>query len=111
MGIEECRAEPCQKIESAQRMRRQDLIMDIGAHAGDDTRFYLDKGFAVVAVEANPVLVVELKERFSEDIEKGFLTIEPFAIGSRDESMRFFVHRRQTLFSSLTPNVQLHGDE
>jgi FkbM family methyltransferase len=85
--------------------------MDIGAHVGDDTRFYLDKGFAVVAVEANPVLVTSMKERFSEDIKKGFLTIEPFAIGSRDESMNFFVHKAQALFSSLTPNVELHGDE
>src|SRR5438045_6735910 len=90
MGIEECRPGPCRKIESAYRVRRQDLIMDIGAHVGDDTRFYLDKGFAVVAVEANPVLVTSMKERFSEDIKKGFLTIETFAIGSRSESMKFF---------------------
>src|SRR3954451_8551335 len=100
MGIEERRRAAGRRVEGGRRMKRRDLIMDIGAHAGDDSRFYLDKGFAVVAVEANPVLVAQMKERFSEEIEKGFLVIEPFAIGSRDGSMNFFVHRTQTLFSS-----------
>lgn len=85
--------------------------MDIGAHAGDDTRFYLDKGFAVVAVEANPVLASEMRQRFSDDIEKGLLTIEPCAIGSTDGSMTFSVHKTQSLFSSLTPNFELRPED
>lgn len=32
------------------------LIYDIGAHLGEDTDFYLKKGFKVVAIEANPFL-------------------------------------------------------
>jgi hypothetical protein len=31
-----------------------DLIYDLGMHRGGDTQFYLEKGFRVVAVEANP---------------------------------------------------------
>jgi hypothetical protein len=30
------------------------LVFDLGMHRGLDTRFYLDKGFSVVALEANP---------------------------------------------------------
>ena len=33
------------------------LIIDVGMHNGDDTAFYLAKGFEVVAVEANAALV------------------------------------------------------
>ena len=36
---------------------RKNLIFDIGMHIGQDTEFYLKKGFCVVAVEANPKLV------------------------------------------------------
>jgi len=85
--------------------------MDVGAHAGEDTRFYLDKGFAVVAVEANPALVANMRQCFSEELARGFLTIEPFAIGPRDESVIFFVHKTQTIFSSLTPHLQLHPED
>ena len=42
----------------------EDLIYDVGMHDGDDTAYYLDKGFQVVAVEANPVLVQSGRERF-----------------------------------------------
>jgi hypothetical protein len=33
-----------------------DLIFDLGMHNAADTKFYLDKGFRVVALEANPAL-------------------------------------------------------
>ena len=35
-----------------------DLIYDVGAHKGENSDFYLRLGFRVVAVEANPMLVV-----------------------------------------------------
>ena len=33
---------------------QSDLIIDVGMHTGKDTLFYLQKGFRVVAIEANP---------------------------------------------------------
>jgi hypothetical protein len=30
------------------------FIMDVGAHNGDDTAYYLHRGYRVVAVEASP---------------------------------------------------------
>jgi hypothetical protein len=32
----------------------EDLIYDIGMHQGEDTEFYLQKGFNVIAFEADP---------------------------------------------------------
>jgi FkbM family methyltransferase len=40
------------------------LIFDVGAHRGEDTEFYLSKGFSVVAVEASPKLAALLKQKF-----------------------------------------------
>ena len=49
---------------------KKNLIFDIGMHVGQDTEFYLKKGFNVVAVEANPKLVKENTEKFKEYITR-----------------------------------------
>ena len=38
-------------------MIKKNLIFDLGFHNGDDSDFYLKKGFNVIALEANPELV------------------------------------------------------
>ena len=37
--------------------KHKDLIYDVGMHKGEDTEFYLRKGFRVIAIEADPDLV------------------------------------------------------
>lgn len=34
------------------------LVIDVGMHNGDDTAYYLHRGYRVVAIEANPAWVV-----------------------------------------------------
>ena len=48
-----------------------DLIYDLGMHVGQDTEFYLKKGFRVVAVEANPILAELGASRFQSEIDVG----------------------------------------
>jgi hypothetical protein len=38
----------------------KNLIYDVGMNDGNDTAYYLSRGFRVVAIEANPVLVEQL---------------------------------------------------
>ena len=57
-----------------------DLIYDVGMHKGEDTDYYLKKGFKVIAFEADPNLVAECKKKFADDINKGNLTIVEGAI-------------------------------
>ena len=45
------------------------LIFDVGACEGNDTDFYLRKGFDVIAVEASPATASGLSERFRHEIE------------------------------------------
>ena len=53
----------------------QRLIFDVGAHEGEDSAFYLSRGFDVVAVEANPILVEKLLDRFRDEISAGRFTL------------------------------------
>ena len=57
-----------------------DLIYDVGAHQGEDTDFYLRKGFRVVAVEADPVLAARLRENFATAIDCGQLVVVEAAV-------------------------------
>jgi FkbM family methyltransferase len=59
---------------------RPDLIFDVGMHQGEDTDFYLKKGFRVVAFEANPELAEYCRNRFANALERDRLTIVEGAI-------------------------------
>jgi FkbM family methyltransferase len=62
---------------------KQDLIFDVGMHEGEDTDFYLQKGFKVVAFEANPELISKCKGRFKDAIAQGRLRLVEGAIAPR----------------------------
>ena len=59
---------------------RPDLIYDLGMHRGDDARFYLDKGFRVVALEANPHFCAAARLAFADALAEGRLAIEEAAL-------------------------------
>jgi len=61
------------------------VIYDIGANNGDDIPYYLQKADVVVAVEANPDLCKQLRERFVESIECGRLVVENCVVTARQE--------------------------
>lgn len=59
---------------------QHDLIFDLGLHRGEDTAFYLKKGFRVVGVDANPVLCAAVAREFAGAVAAGRLTIVNRAI-------------------------------
>src|SRR5215203_2563925 len=77
------------------------LIFDIGAHQGDDTSVYLQLGYTVVSVEANPILVAGMKKRFSEVISSRQLILLNYAIGSEDNKEVLFFLSNDDSQSSL----------
>ncbi len=76
------------------------LIFDFGFHNGDDTDFYLAKGFNVVAVEANPDLVQKGIERFNRHISDGQLVLVNKAVSDTVGVQNFYIHPVKTDWSS-----------
>jgi FkbM family methyltransferase len=70
---------------------RTDLVYDVGMNNGDDTAHYLHRGFKVVAIEADPTLAADARERFADAIAKGQLELLNLAIGPRDEMAEFWI--------------------
>jgi FkbM family methyltransferase len=66
------------------------LIVDVGMHRGNDTAFYLEKGFDVLAVEASPELAQAGRQRFSEYLSSGQLQIANVAIADFEGTIDFF---------------------
>ena len=71
-----------------------DLIYDIGMHNGDDSLFYLLKGFRVIAVEADPQLCEAARNRLRPFLEGGQLTIVNRAVMPKAGPVTF--HRSST---------------
>ena len=82
-----------------------DLIYDVGMHDGRDTRYYLSKGFRVLAIEANPALATAARSSFANEIEAGRLTVISTAIGANCDRVNFWVNDDNTEHSSLEPTV------
>jgi FkbM family methyltransferase len=84
-----------------------DLIYDIGMHKGEDTDFYLRKGFRVIGFEANPDLVSSCDRRFKEFIDQKRLTIvegailDPSALSPGQKKVQFHVSKSNSVWGTV----------
>ena len=69
---------------------RSNLIFDVGLHLGEDSEFYLKKGFDVVAVEASPQNAAASARRLRPYIDSGKLFIVNKAIAREEGPITFF---------------------
>lgn len=79
------------------------LIYDVGAHLGEDTDFYLKKGFKVVAIEANPALAKQLRERFQPYFSDASLVLIDSAIAENagEEEVSFYVNQSLSVWGTI----------
>jgi len=78
-----------------------DLIYDIGMHVGEDTVYYLRKGYRVLAIEANPLLVQQNTRKFAKAIAEKRLTILNVGVSDHEGILPFYVNHRLTEWSSF----------
>jgi len=78
------------------------LIYDLGLHKGEDTEYYLKRGFKVVAVEADKELVAKNERDFKEYIEKGDLVIVHGAISDvTEDTITFYKNNKVTVWGTV----------
>jgi FkbM family methyltransferase len=82
---------------------RRNLIFDLGLHKGEDSEFYLKKGFSVVAVEADPQLAAQATDRLRAYVEAGQLTIVAKAIAGREGPVTFYRSENITIWGTIEP--------
>lgn len=79
------------------------VIYDFGSNNGDDIPYYLEKSDLVVAVEANPSLCEQIRDRFSQEIQNQRLVVESCVLttDSAAASRPFYVHRSNHVLSQF----------
>ncbi|MBU1340602.1 MAG: FkbM family methyltransferase [Proteobacteria bacterium] len=91
-------------------MLKKKLIFDVGLHKGEDTRFYLQKGFNVVAFEANPWLIEQCRQRFSRQIDDGQLILVEGAVtdtipaDNNQKSIKFYRNLDDSAWGTVCEN-------
>ncbi len=71
-------------------MKKQ-LIYDVGVNNGTDTAYYIHRGYKVLGIEANPVMVSLLEDKFSSEIESGTFTLLNLGIAETEGELKFWV--------------------
>jgi FkbM family methyltransferase len=84
---------------------KPDLIYDIGMHNGDDTAYYLYRGFRVVAVEADPDLAAAGRDRFAAAIADGRLTLVNKAIAAQPGEADFWICDELRVWNSFDKEI------
>lgn len=96
-------------LASARQSLSSTLIFDVGMHVGQDTDFYLRKGFDVVAIEANPVLAAAGERRFKQALREGRLKLLNIGIGETRGRADFHVNLELSEWSSFKPATASRG--
>jgi FkbM family methyltransferase len=68
---------------------KKNLIFDVGLHTGQDTAYYLKKGYSVLAIDADRDLVDRAREAFSEHVNSGQLTLVNCAVSDHEGEVEF----------------------
>ena len=93
-------------------MKEKLTVFDLGMHNGDDTSYYLERGFKVVGVEANAALCDECNDRFRSRIRDGDLCIVNKAIAeSDDRSVEFWISSLNPEWSSVRWDPEVLGED
>lgn len=76
-------------------------VFDIGMHTGQDSINYLQEGFRVIAIEANPLLVEENTKKFDKYIASGSLVILNVGVSDKEGILPFYINKRTSEWSSF----------
>jgi len=80
------------------------LIYDVGMHKGEDAKFYLQKGYRVVAIEAHTDFCIECIQKFQREINSGQLVIVNKAISDSTGAINFYINEDVSVWG--TTNLQ-----
>jgi FkbM family methyltransferase len=84
------------------------VIYDVGSNKGDNLPYYFLKAHKVVAVEANPALVRQIKAKYKSEIDKGLLVVEDCVVTAERgaKEVDFYIHNFSDVHSQLPPPTE-----
>ena len=83
----------------------KELIFDIGMYDGADTEYYLELGYKVVAVEANPVWVAQVQRKYVSQLKSGQLVVLHAALSPDGKPVELTISSRPVLCSIFSDRI------
>jgi FkbM family methyltransferase len=83
----------------------KDLIYDVGMHNGDDTAYYLSRGYRVISIEADSGLVEKGKIRFVDQLKNQNLTIINAGIHFEKGMFDFYINEVHNEWNSFDKSI------
>jgi len=96
-----------QMSKSKYTRKYNNYVYDVGMHKGEDTDYYLKKGFHVIGFEADPDLTAYCKIRFSNEIENGKLILVEGAIAEpkfkeyKIRTIQFYRNKKYSVWGTV----------
>jgi FkbM family methyltransferase len=81
-----------------------ELIFDVGFHRGEDTRHYLETGYRVVAIDADPRNIEWARREFAAQLQSGQLLIEHASMSHAEATIDFHLSK-STVWSSIKSGI------
>lgn len=86
---------------------KPNLIYDIGLHQGEDTEFYLEKGFEVIAFEADPILADQCRRKFATQIaDQRLIIVEGAIVDARScgsaSTVKFYRNETHSVWGTIS---------
>jgi FkbM family methyltransferase len=88
-----------------------DLVFDIGLNNGDDAAYYLDLGYRVVGVEANPLLTAQCTRRFESAIRQGRVKVINAGVLKEPGEFTFYRNLHNGCWSSFQAEMGKRGGQ
>jgi FkbM family methyltransferase len=82
-----------------------DLIYDVGMHNGDDTAYYLFRGYRVVAIDADPQACENARQRFKNELDNGRLAVLNVGITAEPGHRDFWICEPHPEWSSFNRQI------
>lgn len=84
-------------------MSGRPLVYDVGLNNGDDSAYYLKKGFDVIGIDAHAGLCELCNQRFKEEIAAGRMKVLNVGVGATEETREFFQNPAEDPISTFFP--------
>lgn len=80
---------------------QDDLVFDVGMYMGEDTAYYLARGFRVVGIDADPNMIAITRTTFSKQLTNNRLTLLNFAVSDKENEVVDFFLSEDAHYNSL----------
>jgi FkbM family methyltransferase len=89
------------------------IVFDIGAHQGEDSEYYLARGYKVIAFECDPRNIKILEEKFNLEIDQGSLVLEKRALlkGGGEGKKATFYAAENSVWGTLNPEWSFRNEK